>query len=369
MGRVELDDVSFSVGDVDILVHVNLTIEEGECLALLGPSGCGKTTTLRAIAGFVEPTAGDVRINGKSVLGLRPNKRNVGLVFQDYALFPHMNVEENIAYGLKRRRVARDVIGAKIAEMLAIVHLEGMEHRMPNELSGGQRQRVALARALVIEPDVLLLDEPLGALDRLLRDQMQVELKRIHKELGITTIIVTHDQEEALSLSDRVAVMFDGRIVEIGTPGQLYAKPDSRSVMEFLGASNIFLGTITALDGGRIEAECDGFRVAAEGASATCKIGERVQFGVRPEHIRILPTKPKEAINAVAGKVAETVYKGTHTEVYVIADSGQEFMARLHIEGRGANRNFAKDDRVYLRFDSGDMLIFQAHMKTPSEEG
>ncbi len=291
MAQVELDDVSFSVGDINILVHVNLMVEEGECLALLGPSGCGKTTTLRAIAGFVEPTEGDVRINGKSVLGLRPNKRNVGLVFQDYALFPHMNVEENVAYGLKRRRVPRDSIGAKVAEMLAIVHLEGMESRMPDELSGGQRQRIALARALVIEPDVLLLDEPLGALDRLLRDQMQIELKRIHKELGITTIIVTHDQEEALSLSDRVAVMFDGRIVEIGTPGQLYAKPDSRGVMEFLGASNIFLGTIAGLADGRIEAECDGFRVSAEGASATCEIGDRLQFGVRPDHIGVLPTK------------------------------------------------------------------------------
>ncbi|MDH3236278.1 MAG: ABC transporter ATP-binding protein [Alphaproteobacteria bacterium] len=369
MARVELDNVSFSVGDIDILVQVKLTVEDGECLALLGPSGCGKTTTLRAIAGFVEPTAGDVRVDGRSVLGMRPNKRNVGLVFQDYALFPHMNVEENVAYGLRRRRVARETIGAKVAEMLTIVRLEGMERRMPNELSGGQRQRVALGRALVIEPDVLLLDEPLGALDRLLRDQMQVELKRIHKELGITTIIVTHDQEEALSLSDRVAVMFDGRIVEIGTPAQLYAKPDSRGVMEFLGASNIFSGSIAARDGDRIEAECDGFRVAAAGAPVSGKIGEPVQFGVRPEHIRVLAAKPTETINVVAGTVAESVYKGTHTEIYVTAESGQEFMARLHSEGRGANLDFAKDARVYLRFDSGDMLTFRAHNDAQTGKG
>jgi spermidine/putrescine transport system ATP-binding protein len=368
MARVELDNVSFSVGDIDILVQVKLTVEDGECLALLGPSGCGKTTTLRAIAGFIEPTAGDVRVDGRSVLGLRPNKRNVGLVFQDYALFPHMNVEENVAYGLRRRRVARDAIGTKVAQMLAIVRLEGMERRMPNELSGGQRQRIALARALVIEPDVLLLDEPLGALDRLLRDQMQVELKRIHKELGITTIIVTHDQEEALSLSDRVAVMFDGRIVEIGTPGQLYAKPDSRGVMEFLGASNIFSGSIAARDGDRIEAECEGFRVAAAGAP-TGAIGEPVQFGVRPEHIRVLSAKPEESVNVIAGKVTESVYKGTHTEIYVTAGSGQEFMARLHSEGRITDLDFAKDARVYLRFDSGDMLTFQPGKKPPAGEG
>ncbi|MEN8196779.1 MAG: ABC transporter ATP-binding protein, partial [Pseudomonadota bacterium] len=224
------------------------------------------------------------------------------------------------------------------------------------ELSGGQKQRVALARALVIRPDVLLLDEPLGALDRLLRDQMQVELKRIQRELGITTIIVTHDQEEALSLSDRVAVMFDGRIVETGAPDALYRNPESRQVMEFLGTSNIFRGRITAADGSDIAADCGGFAVTTRAAGRVK--GERVQLGVRPEHIRIVTAKPKVRENVIAATVEETVYKGTHTEVYVRTDGDQEVMARSQQAGRAEGGGFRKGARIFLTFDGPDVLVF-----------
>jgi len=361
MARVDLDRISFAVGATKILHDVSLNIANGECLALLGPSGCGKTTTLRCIAGFVTPTGGNVEINGQSVVSLRPNKRNVGLVFQDYALFPHMNVQENIAYGLQRRKVSKADVAARVAEMVSIVRMEGFEERRPVELSGGQRQRVALARALVIKPDVLLLDEPLGALDRLLREQMQLELKRIQRELDITTIIVTHDQEEALSLSDRIAVMFDGRIVEIGTPSTLYEQPKSRNVMSFLGTSNIYAGTVTAVANGEIAVDCDGFSVRApvsdtDGAMAT---GSRLHLGIRPEHIRISAAPITGDANAIAGQVETTVYKGTHLEIYVRTPSGLGFLARTPGTGLSGAGEPANGDQVYMAFDVDHVLVFQ----------
>jgi len=210
MARLKLDHVTVHLGGAEILRRLSLTVEDGECVALLGPSGCGKTTTLRTVAGFVDPSSGDVRIGGQSVLDMPPHKRNIGLVFQDFALFPHMTASENVAYGLEMRGLPREEIRQRVTEALDTVQLDHLAERWPSELSGGQRQRVALARAIVIRPDMLLLDEPLGALDRKLRDAMQVELKQLQRQLGITTIIVTHDQEEALSLANRVAVMFDG---------------------------------------------------------------------------------------------------------------------------------------------------------------
>jgi ABC-type Fe3+/spermidine/putrescine transport system ATPase subunit len=227
MARLELDNVTVAYGSVTVLPGLSLAVAEGECIALLGPSGCGKTTTLRAVAGFVSPSAGQIRIGGRDVRERPPHKRNVGLVFQDYALFPHMTVSGNVAYGLQRRGVPKPEIATRVAQALAMVRLSSFGDRYPSALSGGQRQRVALARALVIEPDILLLDEPLGALDRKLRDEMQFELKTLQERLGVTCIIVTHDQEEALSLASRVALMFDGDIEEIGPPSQLYHRPGS----------------------------------------------------------------------------------------------------------------------------------------------
>ena len=231
MPGLELEGVNVWLGAQHVLKNIDLSVAQGECVALLGPSGCGKTTTLRTIAGFIVPQEGSVSIAGKSTKNLPPNKRNVGLVFQDYALFPHMTVSENVGYGLRMRKIDGTSRSEQVEQALAMVQLLHLKDRMPSQLSGGQRQRIALARALVIQPDILLLDEPLGALDRKLRDQMQVELKQLQKKLGITTIIVTHDQEEALSLADRVAVMFDGQIEEIGKPVNLYETPSSLKVM------------------------------------------------------------------------------------------------------------------------------------------
>ncbi|MCY4239364.1 MAG: ABC transporter ATP-binding protein [Rhodospirillaceae bacterium] len=358
MARVDLDQISFSVGATKILQDVSLNVTNGEFLALLGPSGCGKTTTLRCIAGFVTPTSGNVRINGESVVNLRPNRRNVGLVFQDYALFPHMTVRQNIAYGLERRNISKADIDKRANEMVSIVRMEGYEKRRPNELSGGQRQRVALARALVIKPDVLLLDEPLGALDRLLREQMQIELKRIHRELEITTIIVTHDQEEALSLADRIAVMFDGRIVEIGSPSILYEQPENRDVMSFLGTSNIYAGSVIAAGKGEITVECDGFSVQAR-TTQVSSVGNRTYIGIRPEHIRISITPINDEPNVVHGWVETTVYKGTHLEIYVRTSADVGFLARASDASLTEAGKAAVGDPVYMTFDSNHVLVFE----------
>src|SRR4051812_47716459 len=228
----------------------DLTIAQGEFFSLLGPSGCGKTTTMRMIAGFEEPTAGKVYLDGKDVTGVAPNKRDINMVFQSYALFPHLNTYQNVAFGLERKKVAKDEIKRRVAEILEIVSLTGMEKRAPREMSGGQQQRVALARALVNRPRALLLDEPLGALDLKLRQQMQVELKRIQREVGITFVYVTHDQGEALTMSDRIAVMEAGLIDQLGTPREIYERPATRFVAGFIGTSNLLEGTVRGVDGG-----------------------------------------------------------------------------------------------------------------------
>ena len=346
MARLEIENLSFAVGATEILRRVSLTVEEGKCLALLGPSGCGKTTTLRSVAGFIRPTGGDVRFAGRSVLALPPHKRNVGLVFQDYALFPHMTVADNVAYGLKRRGVAAAERIKRVGEALALVQLEGLKDRLPAQLSGGQQQRVALARALVVRPDVLLLDEPLGALDRKLRDQMQVELKRIQREAAITTIIVTHDQEEALSLADDVAVMFSGEIAEIGRPAALYAGPRSRAVMEFLGASNVLSAEIVAR-----EAEGAVLRLAGGETvriSSAPPAGQTVTIGFRPEHVALSASRPTTGGLVLGGRVHEVVYKGPHAEVYVDAGKAGPISVSWRPEGRGGLEALAPGSDVYL---------------------
>jgi len=323
MARLDIENLNVHAGSTHILRDVSLNVAEGDCLALLGPSGCGKTTTLRSIAGFIRPTGGDVKFDGRSVLGLPAHKRNVGLVFQDYALFPHMTVAENVAYGLRMHKVPKREHAGRVEDALEMVHLLGYSDRMPSQLSGGQQQRVALARALVIRPNILLLDEPLGALDRRLRDQMQVELKRIQREAGITTIIVTHDQEEALSLSDVVAVMFNGRIEEIGAPAKLYRNPRSRDVMGFLGTSNFIDGIVESSD--------DTGAVVRLGENETIATatpappGQAVRLGIRPERFRLTTSPPADGENVFRGTVQEAVYKGAHAEVYVTTAKGASF--------------------------------------------
>ena len=346
MARLEIEKLSFAVGSVEILRRVSLTVEEGKCLALLGPSGCGKTTTLRLVAGFAQPTAGDVRFAGRSVLALPPHKRNVGLVFQDYALFPHMTVADNVAYGLKRRGVPSAERARRVGEALALVQLEGLKDRLPAQLSGGQQQRVALARALVVRPDVLLLDEPLGALDRKLREQMQVELKRIQREAAITTIIVTHDQEEALSLADEVAVMFSGEIAEIGRPAALYAAPRSRPVMEFLGASNVLLTEIVGRDGEEATLRLAG----GETVRVACAVptGNVATIGFRPEHVVLSTARPAAGGLVLGGTVQEVVYKGPHAEVYVNAGKAGQVSVSWRPEGKGGLEAVSPGADVFL---------------------
>ncbi|WP_431304781.1 ABC transporter ATP-binding protein [Sediminicoccus sp. BL-A-41-H5] len=346
MARLELDRVEVTLGGNRILHGVSLDVADGECVALLGPSGCGKTTTLRAIAGFTPVSAGEIRIAGRSVLGLPPHRRNLGLVFQDYALFPHMTVAQNIGYGLRMRGQDRAAIAKQVAEALALVRLSDMAERYPARLSGGQRQRVALARALVIKPDILLLDEPLGALDRKLRDAMQVELKRIHREVGVTTIIVTHDQEEALSLADRVAVMFAGDICEVERPATLYARPKSRAVMDFLGEANLIPAEVTA----------EGTLRMPGGAEISHGGGNRgpVRLGIRPEHMAILR---EEASGSIPARVTEIVFKGAHASLYAEGPAGLALSASLPLSALAAPP--AIGETVHLRPDPAHLILFE----------
>ena len=356
MARLEIDSIRLAIGENEILKGVSLDIAEGECVSILGPSGCGKTTTLRAIAGFTTPHAGDIRIDERSILELQPHKRNLGLVFQDYALFPHMTVTENIAYGLVMRKASKVDIRQRVGQILELVQLSDLENRFPSEMSGGQRQRVALARALVIHPDVLLLDEPLGALDRKLRDQMQVEFRRIQHEVGITTIFVTHDQEEALSLSDRVAVMLDGQIQEIGAPETLYQSPISHDVMTFLGASNVLTGVIAYDENGNAKVECDGDLVLKVNTIGL-KNGERKRLGIRPENFTISSTIDTQVPNSFSGKIEECIYKGAYADVYVRVNSGHLINVHYKKQPGGNNYGSAKSGTVVI----GSSIFISVH--------
>jgi spermidine/putrescine transport system ATP-binding protein len=310
--------------EVKAVDHIDLRIAEGEFFSLLGPSGCGKTTTLRMIAGFEEPTHGQILLHGRDVVGVPPFRRDVNMVFQQYALFPHMDVFENVAFGLRRKKVAKDEIARRVAEALALVELEGREKRRPRQLSGGQQQRVALARALVNRPRALLLDEPLGALDLKLRQAMQLELKRIQREVGITFVYVTHDQEEALTMSDRLVVMDAGRIEQLGNPRELYEHPATRFVANFIGTSNILTG--------RLERRGDAWALAGFGPDERVLVtdagqaqqSQEVELAVRPEKmvLRAQHDPPPPDRCALRAKVTEVVYLGTSTQYRTVTDAG-----------------------------------------------
>jgi spermidine/putrescine transport system ATP-binding protein len=308
------------------LSDIDLTIRSGEFFTLLGPSGCGKTTLLRVIAGFEQPTEGSLKINGAEVAGLGPNQRPVNTVFQNYALFPHMTVAQNIGFGLKMLRRPKAEVAATTAEMLKLVKMEAMADRKPSEISGGQQQRVALARALAPQPRVLLLDEPLSALDLKLRKEMQGELKRLQSETGITFVFVTHDQEEALTMSDRIAVMNAGRILQLGTPHEIYHAPTERFVADFIGDTNFLelpvaevngaVATVTLPGGARARARLpDGMSPRA---------GETVTLVIRPEQARLVEDGPAD----LDGRVESAIFFGTDTHVHLRLSDGQEFILR-----------------------------------------
>ncbi|MBA9007085.1 MULTISPECIES: ABC transporter ATP-binding protein [Thermomonospora] len=331
---------------------IDLAIGEGEFFSLLGPSGCGKTTTMRMIAGFEEPTEGEVFLHGERVTGVPAHRRDVNMVFQSYALFPHMSVFENVAFGLRRKGVERSEIARRVGEMLEIVDLAGREKRRPARLSGGQQQRVALARALVNRPRALLLDEPLGALDLKLRQQMQVELKRIQREVGVTFVYVTHDQSEALTMSDRIAVMNDGRIEQLGSPREVYEHPAGRFVAGFIGTSNLLSGEVTEVAAGRaVIAAGEGQRIVVplrDGIPVAA--GQRIELTVRPEKIEIATRPPADRDSALRGTVTEVVYLGTSTNYNVTTSTGAEVVVFTQ-NATGAEDIAVRGDGVWLSWD------------------
>jgi len=318
---VRLAELSKRYGTQLAVDSLTLTIKPGSMVALLGPSGCGKTTCLRMIAGLVRPTSGDIYVDEKWITNTPVHKRNIGMLFQNYALFPHMTVAENVAFGLEARRLPKAETTARVAGALQLVQLDAYADRMPAQLSGGQQQRVALARCLVVEPALLLLDEPLGALDKSLRESMQVELRALQQRLGITTIMVTHDQDEALTLSDQIAIMRGGRLEQLGSPSEVYQAPASRFVAGFIGVSNFFRGRVDRRDGQAA------FVTTTTGPVLTvadCPPGrDEVTVAVRPEAIVIEAGSLANAPNRVAGVVEQVVYRGFISHIYVRMENGE----------------------------------------------
>jgi spermidine/putrescine transport system ATP-binding protein len=312
--EIRLIDLEKRFGGVRAVDGVTLDVAAGEFFSLLGPSGCGKTTTLRMIGGFELPTGGRILLRDRDITMDPPDKRPVNMVFQHYALFPHLDVGDNVGFGLRRKAVPKADIARRVSEALALVRLDGYERRKPNQLSGGQQQRVALARALVNRPNVLLLDEPLGALDLKLRRQLQLELKRIQTEVGITFVYVTHDQEEALTMSDRIAVMHAGRVEQLGTPEELYERPATRFVADFIGTTNLLRGVIEA--DGQVRLSSGELTRAAHDGLAT---GDTVELSVRPEAISLVPA---EATGALRATVAQAAYLGTNVTYQVRTAGG-----------------------------------------------
>lgn len=357
---LELKEIkkSFTEGEA-VLDNISLEISKGEFITLLGSSGCGKTTTLRIIAGLEQPDAGSVWLDGREVTGLEPNQRDVNTVFQNYALFPHMNVAENIGYGLKLKKVPKSEIRKKVSQMLELVQLEGYERRKPSELSGGQKQRVAIARALVNNPKVLLLDEPLGALDLQLRRAMQIELKHLQKKLGITFIYITHDQEEAINMSDRIAVMRDGRIEQIGTPDEIYNHPKTSYVATFVGNANILHGVAESIQGENAIVKIGNDRVIVKletsqqdtGGKQYLSAGEKVTLAVRSENILLQET-------AVIGDTGTDYRDAVDISV---ADGSLDAHNKNSVSGLQATvteKNFAGGQlRVTLKLSDGTQLI------------
>ncbi|UOQ90379.1 ABC transporter ATP-binding protein [Agromyces endophyticus] len=356
-GSVEIDRVTKRYGDQTAVDALSLTIEPGEFISLLGPSGCGKTTTLRMIAGFEQPDGGDIRISGTSVLGRPPYKRDVNTVFQAYALFPHMSVAENVAYGLQQKRTPKAEIRERVADALDLAQMRSFADRKPTQLSGGQQQRVALARALVNRPSVLLLDEPLGALDRQLREEMQVELKLLQSQLGITFVFVTHDQGEALSMSDRIAIMRKGRIEQLADPDSIYAKPASAYVAGFVGQQNFFRGEVAG-HGQAVEA-AEAIVAAAAPVDGGVRAGAAGVAAVRPEFVRLTKADASangdRRVNAVHGTLLGVSHLGETMQYLVQLQGDRTLIARRPTPEAPA---IAVGDRVACEWEAAHVLLY-----------
>ena len=314
---IKIKNLFKSFGDVEVLKNINLEVEEGEFFSLLGPSGCGKTTLLRILAGFEYPSQGEVFFDDANVTSLPPNLRPSNMVFQNYAIFPHINVQRNIEFGLRKENLSKDEMQQRVENALKMVQLEGYENRYSNQLSGGQRQRIALARALVKQPKVLLLDEPLGALDKKLREEMQIELRNLQKSLGITFIFVTHDQEEAMTMSDRVAVMNKGKILQVSPPKELYDFPVNLFVGDFIGDINLFESQITSIDGKKVKVLINGLGEYILESHTPVKENDSIVTAIRPKSISISSNDIKQSEIKVKGKITNTSFYGNLTYVYV----------------------------------------------------
>jgi spermidine/putrescine transport system ATP-binding protein len=348
---VQLRHVTKRFGSVTAVDDVSLEVRPGEFLSLLGPSGCGKTTTLRILAGFLAPTSGEVAIGGRSMLGVPPYRRPVNMVFQHYALFPHLTVADNIAYGPRRRGVPKPEIDRAVAESLELVSMAGLGDRQPRQLSGGQQQRVALARALVNRPRVLLLDEPLGALDLKLRRQMQIELKHLQEYLKTTFIYVTHDQEEALVLSDRIAVMSAGRVEQMDDARAVYERPATPFVADFIGQTNLLSGTVEGVEGGRLLVRRGAVRLLAAGSDPAPVAGTPVQLSLRPERISLGLTRPATD-NVFSARVTRRVYLGALTNFHVAA--GPDLSLVLTTSDQRLAAQVDRDREVWVGWNAGD---------------
>lgn len=341
-------------GDSVAVENVSFEVSDGEFLFLIGPSGCGKTTTLRMIGGYLEPSRGEIIIRGRRMNDVPLEKRNIGMVFQSYALFPHLTVAENVAFGLRMRGVPRRERAERIASALDLVELSDFADRYPVQLSGGQRQRVAIARVVVYEPDILLLDEPLANLDRRLRDAMRVELKKLQEKVGITTVYVTHDQEEALSMADRIAVMEGGHLLQLGTPSEVYNNPSSSFVATFLGNTSSYQAAVARIDGGFAELEIDGglaFHVVNGG---DLEVGERCMVSIRPERVCLTRETPTESRssdrNVFRGRVDFLSYLGAGVE-YIVALEGTDVTVRAHETLPAGRPTFREGDDVCVSWD------------------
>jgi putative spermidine/putrescine transport system ATP-binding protein len=355
---LELRGLCKVYGSVCSVDHVSVCLEQGEFMSFLGPSGSGKTTTLNMIAGLTEPTAGEIFLQSRSIRRLPPHKRNIGVVFQNYALFPHMNIAANLAFPLEMRRVPKVEIRARVTRALDMVELSGFQDRMPAQLSGGQQQRVALARAMVFEPPLLLMDEPLGALDKQLREQMQMEIKHLHERLGVSVIYVTHDQDEALAMSDRIAVFNRGRIEQVGTPAELYDRPTTLFVAGFVGETNLIEGRVIHADHASCTVVAAAFECVAGNAPGVAA-GDDVTLAIRPEQIQIAGEAdgPRPDRQTLVATVVETIYFGRFRK-YVVAVGDVSFIVVQQVS-TSQHQGFAPSDRVRLAWDSASVAVIK----------